>query len=194
MTRTTHLTTEILQQWLDGALSAGEAESARAHLAACQACRRRMEATASFFTTVETWDDQPPSRDLSIAVVRALRPARWSAPWKLAWGLQLGATLLAVIVGWPLIVELTAPVLTAAVPAPATDVVSAWLADSAAMVASIEDPLRAVQAQVEGWLALAASQPYLWPLALAAAVAGIVGNSVLLRREAGFRSFRSGRP
>ncbi len=193
MTRTKHLTVEGLQLLLDGALTEAEAASARAHLAGCLACRTLLDSTGSLFAALEGWEEQPLSRDLSVAVVRALRPAPVPAPWKLAWGLQLAAVLMALVVGWPLIVELIAPVLSIAVPVPASNDLSAWLADASAMSASLEGSLRAVVAELEAWLAATASAPYWWPLVLVAAVGGIVGNSMLLGRTGGFRSFRSGR-
>jgi anti-sigma factor RsiW len=85
---------------LDGALDDGAAQAARAHLAACAGCARRLEVQARLFAEIESWEEAAPPQDLGPRVLAALRtPAvpvglRWAAALQAAWFYLRG-------LGWP---------------------------------------------------------------------------------------------
>src|SRR3989304_1328712 len=72
MTEANHLSDLEIEALLDGALEGGAAREARAHLAAWGACARRVAARARLFAALETWEDTPPSRDLTPGIVQQL--------------------------------------------------------------------------------------------------------------------------
>lgn len=86
-----HLNEQTLNMYLDGELSAGELERARAHLAACDVCRVELSALQSLFDAL---DELAPvlAPDLTPGVLAQLRrPMR--RPWRLALALQTVAML-----------------------------------------------------------------------------------------------------
>jgi anti-sigma factor RsiW len=86
-----HLNEQALNMYLDGELSAGELERARAHLATCDACRMELSALQSLFDAL---DELAPvlAPDLAPGVLAQLpRPMR--RPWRLALALQTVAML-----------------------------------------------------------------------------------------------------
>lgn len=193
MSEIRHLTDDEIQQLLDGALSAGEAAGARQHLVGCRACARRLEAAAELFATIESWDDRPPSRDLSAAVTRLLKPASRQAGWRLATGLQAAVALAAIVIGWPLIAQLAIPMDLSPLLVVDRAAFDTWPAELAAYAASLEPSALLALDQAEAWVGSAASASAWWPALLAAAAAAIVGNSLLLTRAGGSRFSGSGR-
>src|SRR3970040_2501482 len=76
MTETKHLSDLEIEALLDDALEGGAAREARAPLAACGACSRRAAARASLFAALGTWEETPPSRDLTPGIVQRLSHRR----------------------------------------------------------------------------------------------------------------------
>jgi hypothetical protein len=76
MSETRHLSDLEIQDWLDDALRGEAAAAARAHLATCRDCTRRVKAQSALFAAIESWEETPPSRDLAPEVVRRLSQRR----------------------------------------------------------------------------------------------------------------------
>src|SRR5690349_22220113 len=98
----THLSEETLNEYLDGALPSSMRAEAESHLAACPACRARVEALRSLFAELDALPEAVLERDLSPAVMAALtahvpRVVRLAA---LAQGLAAVAML---ALAWPLL-------------------------------------------------------------------------------------------
>ena len=71
----THLTDELLNEYLDDVLDSDTRAQAEAHLAACDDCAARLAALRSLFADLDALPDLPLRRDLSASIIRSLRPA-----------------------------------------------------------------------------------------------------------------------
>jgi len=202
-----HLSDDVLNEYLDGALGADQRGAAGTHLAGCPACAARLAELRSLYVRLESMPDAPLARDLAPAVVRAVRQAssghrlpvtsrRGGAFW-LFFSLQVMAALALLAFAWPYLSAWWAD-------APWPDQWS-WIADAGPAAARLKDLLaRAPElltisadsadllARVWRWLEtfrVAAEQGVVFDVApvelgLAVAAAGalwVVGNAVLLR-------------
>ena len=197
-----HLPDETLNEYLDESLDPAARPAVEAHLADCRDCAGRLAALRMVFAGLETMPDAPLERDLSRAVVSALRqravPARPVRPVRRALGLvfaaQAAAAALLLAFAWP---ALAAIVPQAPLPALAqgmTTIFSELTALFARTSVPIVDPLTLWRA-LEHWAAAGltaplpiALQPAEVVLALAAA-AGIwlLGNALLFSRPSRLR-------
>src|SRR3972149_4778210 len=90
MTETRHVSDLEIEALLDDALEGGAAREARAHLAACGACPRAARPRASLFAALGTWEEPPPSRNLTPGVVQRLAYRRMPLVLSLATAVPAG--------------------------------------------------------------------------------------------------------
>jgi len=174
-----------IQALLDGGLDGSAARAARAHLATCAKCARRLEAQTRLFAEIESWEEAEPPHDLAPRVLAALRSP--STPIGLRWAaaLQAGLVLLIVSLAWPLVTNLAQSLRLPSVWFPATSAIEAWLAETSALTAALEASLLALPDSAAAWLRLAPNWIAIWPAVVAgAALAAVVGNSILLSGNA----------
>ena len=67
-----HLSVELMQGFLDGEASPGEAERVRSHTASCARCRSELEAWQTLFADLGALEEVGPSRDFGERVLHAL--------------------------------------------------------------------------------------------------------------------------
>ncbi len=181
-----HLDETALHEYLDRALDPAAHAGVEAHLAGCSTCTARLAELQALFTALEALPDVPLQRDLSLAVVEAIRPARVASP-ALQWAVvaQLAAAVALLVFAWPKIAGQFAGFVTGQI--------------GAQVVAGIVNTFRLLSAQWPAMLvpAMDLSVPSLgvtryapalhlsplswWLLIAAALVLWLVGNGLLLR-------------
>lgn len=94
-----HLNDTLLNEYLDGYLSAAQTAEVETHLATCAECAARAESLQVLFATLDDLPDVPLNKDFSNSVLRALRPeVVLPRPWKWAvWGQLILAALLIIL-------------------------------------------------------------------------------------------------
>lgn len=92
-----HINDHTLNEYLDGALAPAERARAEAHLAACAECQRRLAGLRAVFTAIESLPNAPLERDLSRAVLAALRPRSALLPPIVRWAFVAQAVLAMVL-------------------------------------------------------------------------------------------------
>ena len=193
-----HLPDQTLNEYLDESLDPAAHPSVEAHLAECRDCAGRLAALRVLFAGLESMADLPLERDLSRAVVSALRQsaAPAAAPVRLkrrALGLvfaaQAAAAALLLAFAWPalaaIVPQLSLPALAPGLTAIFSELTSLFARTSVPIV----DPLTLWRA-FENWAAAGLTAPL--PIALRpaevglalAAAAGIwlLGNALLFSR------------
>lgn len=181
-----HLSDEVLNEYLDAALSASALAMADAHLAGCGPCADRLEALRGLFATIETLPELTLERDLSAGVVAAVggRPVL-PRPVRVGLLVQGLAAFVLLVMAWPALGEALARAGLSAPAAPAMptiDQLAGWFALSwsgwAQSLARFSNPALFPVSLSPGldppafWLGLTlASACLLW----------LVGNGVLLR-------------
>jgi anti-sigma factor RsiW len=178
-----HLSDELLNEYLDEALTPEARALAEAHLGACATCAGRLEALRALFAGLEALPEVELARDLAPAVGGAVRrqaalpvPTRraW-LPWALA--VQALAALGALALAWPFLAARlgSLPGLAAPVTAFARDLLAALQA-SARTLAAPGDPFEQLMALVPANWPLAWPEAAAWvPLQAALAVAAGAG-------------------
>ncbi len=103
---TEHLPDDLLNEYLDGYLSASQTDTVETHLATCAGCAARAQSLRVLFTTLDDLPDLPLNKDFSKSVLRAVRPeVALPRPWKWAvWG-QLALTALLIALALPTILQ-----------------------------------------------------------------------------------------
>jgi len=91
-----HLSEELLNEYLDEALDESSRQQAASHLAQCAGCRARLEALQWVFSSLGSLPEIPLARDLTPRVLARLPARPANRLWRLALGLQ-GATVLAAL-------------------------------------------------------------------------------------------------
>ena len=94
----------ILNEYLDGNLNEPVQASVQAHLDTCAACEVRLAELQRVYAALQAWPEVALKRDLSPAVLRAIRPAQLT--W-LGWVLALQAVLVIALLGlaWPFVAQ-----------------------------------------------------------------------------------------
>lgn len=182
---TEHLPDELLNEYLDGFLSASQTDEVETHLATCADCAARADSLRALFTTLDDLPDLPLNKDFSKSVLRAIRPeVVLPRPWKWAvWGqLALAALLIAVSLPTLLQTEWLARLIpTPDFPAPLTQ-----------LGAFFEQFTETATQTVSQWLAgfqtlqspsLPVSLSVLLPILLATGLLWLVGNGLLLKKR-----------
>ena len=100
----THLTEELLNEYLDNALAPAARTDAEVHLATCVACRDELESLRSLFAEIESLPNVPLERDLTSAVMAQIG-IKVAVPRPLGWALivQGLAALVMLASLWPLL-------------------------------------------------------------------------------------------
>jgi anti-sigma factor RsiW len=174
-----HLTSDVLNLYLDDELANGDRQTTEAHLRACADCRQELAALREFSARLGDLPPEPLPRDVAPLVMRRIAPAR---P---AWRVRVGAGVLAA--------QLIAVVLVAAwlvTQSSRPDLLGpgwAWLAAPAAFLVSWTDPVipgsTAVLSDVGDVVPatlLAQVTPVWGILVTLAGVLWLVGNRLLL--------------
>ena len=185
-----HLTAEALNRVLDGFLDPQETSSVERHLAACGVCSARLAALQAVFTELDALPEIALERDLSAAVLAAIRPPlRLSA--RLGWGIiaQAAITLVVSISAAPFLLssQWGQPVQAwIAQLGPITP--RAWFGPALAWtqnLPTLQLDWRAWFASLPKFPSLGLTQTALWPLFLAAILLFVLGNILLLRKLSG---------
>ena len=187
-----HLSDELLNEFLDGALDSTARAGVEAHLAACADCSARQEALGAVFARLATLPQAPLGRDLRSGVMAAVRAQSQTAlrpiadpgrpAFQLVFGLQLLAALVLMAYAWPFLAGLAqlGPLIGPGdISRFVAQMAGAWLDFAGLWLA------------LQRWLAIAATQPPLRAeMLLQPAVAGAVliaggglwllGNALLL--------------
>lgn len=97
-----HPDDELLNEYLDGRLTARESGELETHLAGCPSCAARLDRLQTVFSSLEALPELELSRDLSREVLAALRPQPQIAR-SLKWGTlaQLVTAGVILLVFWP---------------------------------------------------------------------------------------------
>jgi hypothetical protein len=199
MTEIAHLSDLEIQGLLDDALRGEGAAAARAHLATCRDCTRRVRAQSALFAAIESWEETPPSRDLAPEVVRRLSQRRIPFGLSVATAVQAALALLIAVLAWPLVAGLFSTVPLPAVPAVDLGALEVLALQLGELVASSQTALQPVIDSADVWLNLAPQWIALRipeGMALAPAiVAGallvaVLGNSILLAGDGTGRTIR----
>lgn len=185
-----HLTAEVLNRVLDGFLDPQETSLVEHHLEACGVCSARLAALKAVFTELGALPEIAVERDLSTAVLAAIRP-----PLRLPAGLKWGMIAQAAIT---LVVSISAaPFLRSS---QWSQPVQAWIAQLGPIaprawfgpVLARTQNLLTLQLDWRAWFAslpkfssLGLAETALWPLFLAAILLFVLGNILLLRTLSG---------
>lgn len=109
-----HLDEDVLNEYLDDLLDAGQARTVEAHLEGCPACRQRLDMLRAVFQALDDLPDEPLTRDLSAVILarlpatqaqplpRARQSGTWLASWRLP-VLQALAAILLLAATWPFV-------------------------------------------------------------------------------------------
>lgn len=169
-----HLDDLTLNDYLDGLLEPEARAEADAHLTVCVACQNRYVEARALWLEIESLPDAPLSRDLSRAVMAAIKPAPIVLPLAARWAVAAQALLaLALLVA----AGLSLPAEWLAVPEAVTQ-------SQAEINRLWQSGLASAQSLAENWAMLTAwlSASALVGVGLAAVAAlWIVGNGWLLR-------------
>ncbi len=188
-----HLPDLEIQALLDGALDDGAARAARAHLATCAGCTRRMEAEARLFAEIESWEEATPPHDLAPRVLTGLRTPAVPVGLRWAAALQAGLVLLVVALGWPFIAGNAQHLRLPSILLPGAGTMEAWLEGASTWIPALKASLLLMPDSAAIWLRTVPNGIAIWPaLAGVAVLVALVGNSILLWGAAG--SPRAARP
>jgi anti-sigma factor RsiW len=88
-----HLTETLLNEYLDAALDSFSRRQAETHLAACPACRARLDELQATFAALETVPEQALGRDLAPGVLIRLPRRRERLCWRLVLAAQAAGAL-----------------------------------------------------------------------------------------------------
>jgi anti-sigma factor RsiW len=206
-----HLSDEVLNEYLDGALEAATWHDASAHLGGCPACAARLAELQALFAHLDSLPSVALTRDLAPGVLQAVRQAtaRGRLPaniprrpvFRLLFGLQLLAGLALLWFAWPFVASRWPGQWSwTAAGEPAAMLLGDLLARTRELIAIRTEPA-SLAPLLMGWLEAARGAvqrhvvPNLAPVELGLAVAisaalWVVGNALLLRPG---RLSRSGR-
>jgi hypothetical protein len=183
-----HLSDLEIQGLLDGDLDDGEARRARAHLAACRGCSGRFEVQASLFAAIESWDDSPPTHDLTPEILERLTERRMPFGLSVATAVQAGLALVIGVLVWPLVGPLFPALTLPTTPALELALSETLAAPAEGLVASAEAALQHLSISADAWLRLTSQWLRLWPAIVAGALlVAVLGNSILLAGDAAGR-------
>ncbi len=177
----THLSDDLLNEYLDEMLSPAPRRAVAGHLAACPECAARLDGLRALFADLAALPEQPLGRDLSGEVVDRLTGSP-RLPRAVHWTLLVQALVLVggLVAAWPLVAGLLP-----AVP-------SAQLPSTAELLARLAAQWTAWAQTVTQWTTVS---PPSWQFPLSLDVSGLlaglilagvtllwlVGNGVLLR-------------
>jgi hypothetical protein len=193
MTEAKHLSYLEIEALLDDALEGGVAREARAHLATCGACSRRAAARASLFAALETWEETPPSRDLSPGIVQRLSHRRMPLGLSLATAVQAGLALLIAALAWPLVEPVFSSLRLPTIPGLEMGFSESLATQAEGLLLAGEAALQPLLDSADAWLRMAPQWMTLSPAIVAGGLlVAVLGNSILLAGDAAGR--RSVRP
>ena len=193
MTEANHLSDLEIEALLDDALEGGAAREARAHLAACGACSRRAAARARLFAALETWEDTPPSRDLTPGIVQQLSYRRTPLGLSLATAVQAGLALLIAALAWPLVAPVFSSLQLPTIPGLEQGFSETLAVPAEGLLLAADAALQPWLDSADAWLRMAPQWVTLSPAIVAGALlVAVLGNSILLAGDAAGR--RSVRP
>ena len=183
-----HLQENILHAYLDGELTAMEIKTVKNHLDTCNRCQVRLQELQSTFAALDELPDLALGVDLAPSVLRSLKAEKDVIP-ALTW-ITAAQAAAAVI-----LLALTLPIL---LPLPLFQSMKTSLINwGSVLQVNLLNMAAGLQAQIQGLQTffeqmLNAYSRFsvpdfhfipLWILFLAAALLGILGNTLLLRRE-----------
>lgn len=183
-----HLQEREMHAYLDGELSAEKQHSAKTHLDTCGRCRERLQEFQSAFAALEGLPDLPLGVDLAPQVLRSLRMERQSFPTlPLVAAAQAAAAVALLVLSLPIL--LTLPVFQG-IAASLTNGAALLQVNLLNLAASLQAQMQALRSLLEQPLTalFRFSAPDihfipLWTLFLAAALLGILGNTLLLWKK-----------
>lgn len=183
-----HLQENILHAYLDGELTAMEIKTVKNHLGTCNRCQVRLQELQSTFAALDELPDLALGVDLAPPVLRSLKAERDvipALPWITA--AQAAAAVVLLALSFPIL--LTLPIFQGMKTSLINGAASIQV-NLLHMAAGLQAQLQGLQTFFEQMLNAYArfSIPDfhfipLWILFLAAALLGILGNTLLLRRE-----------
>ncbi len=183
-----HLQENMLHAHLDGELTAMEHTTVKKHLESCNSCQERLQELQSTFMTLKELPDLPLGVDLAPQVLRSLRAEKdvFSAlPWITA--AQAAAAVVLLALSLPILLALP---LFQGMKISLINWVVILQANLLGMAADIQAQLQGLQALFDQMISVYShlSAPAyhfkpLWAVFLTAALLGILGNTLLLRRE-----------
>ncbi len=180
---TPHLDEEALQAFLDGEIGPRERELVESHLAACGDCLSRLDDLRHLFRAIEAIPDLPLERDLTPAVLHALRRPRAGAA-RLRWvaALQLAFAAAILITAVPVVASaLEVSARMESWVAAAQVVLQGSLGGWVAWRASVETALAGLWQSMTKLRPAATAVMDFWPWIVAFAVLGLMANGILLR-------------
>ncbi|MBS3751663.1 MAG: zf-HC2 domain-containing protein [Anaerolineales bacterium] len=183
-----HLQENILHAYLDGELTAMEIKTVENHLETCNRCQVRLQELQSTFTALDELPDLALDVDLATPVLRSLKAERDVIP-ALPWITAAQAAAAVVLLALTLPILLTLP-LFQSMKISLINWGSVLQVNILNMTAGLQAQIQGLQTFFEQMLNAYSrfSVPDfhfipLWILFLAAALLGILGNTLLLRRE-----------
>jgi len=190
MNEPVHLTDEVLNEYLDDALSAELRAAADDHLRACMTCTGRLAELSELFSMLNGLPEVPLERDISPHVIDSLKSRTRAESASLSNPtLRLGVVLAVEVVGALALIGLVWPEaldwVTQAAGANAMGPFTALL-DEAARISyslSVVQPLEAFLSSLRAPSIPWASASALVTLLSTSAVAWLVGNGILLRAQ-----------
>ena len=188
MTETRHVSDLEIEALLDDALEGGAAREARAHLAACGACSRRAAARASLFAALETWEETPPSRDLTPGIVQRLSHRRMPLGLSLATAVQAGMALLIAALAWPLVEPVFSSLRLPTIPGLEMGFSETLTTQAEGLLLAGEAAQQLLLDSADAWLRIAPQWMTLSPAIVGGALlVAVLGNSILLAGDAAGR-------
>jgi anti-sigma factor RsiW len=180
-----HLTDEILNEYLDDALSPAARAEAESHLRTCAECGRQLDELTALFSALSALPDLELARDLSADVVQTLTPQPLQLPRFLKWtaALQAAAALVALVASLPLLQTLV----VFEIPAVSLPTMPDLLARLDQMVLGIQEFSAQFQFQAPR-LTLEFSSLFITMAVFSVTLLWLVGNGLLLRPSNQIRS------
>ena len=187
-----HLDEVTLNEYLDAALAPEQRSAVEAHLARCPDCTTRLNGLRALFAELETLPETSPRRDLSPAVITALRRR---LPESLVAAPALRAVFAAQALIALVLLGLALPTIVRATEwAVVTQLAGQAVADIAGAFTGITSELQALQISLQRFMAASLEfvrQPPLPSLPMlnvglclaAVSLLWLVGNGLLLRRQ-----------
>jgi len=183
-----HLQENILHAYLDGELTAMEVKTVKGHLETCNRCQVRLQEIQSTFAALDGLADPALGIDLAPQVLRSLRTERDVFP-ALPWITAAQAAAAVVLLALSLPIFLTLPLFQG--------MKTSLINGAGFLKINLLNLAAGLQAQYQGlqtffeqmlnaYSRFSAPDLHfipLWILILAAALLGILGNTLLLRRE-----------
>jgi len=184
-----HIDDSTINEYLDFALSATRRAEVEAHLATCPACATRLTALRALFASIAALPDSPLERDLSPAILNAIKRVPTSQPAlapaiRLVFAAQAILALIALAIAIPFAITVfpagTVAQLTRQASTEVAQLGEAFSAQWSTTLIALDSTLTSLTATPE--LSLPTLPMYALIAALAAAtLLFIVGNGVLLR-------------